>query len=543
MRKIKISTLFILAAFVLVVPQMTFAIDRALSVHSRIEGSLRNILHRSDYLVIVNRIDQLEDGGAGAAASGQIRRLPGLGVGVDTEGRVMRNDDVVGEYNGGVSISIIIDPAVKADTFDLIQKNVSELAGGLRDVDEFRISRASLRQAPAPENNSPQVSVNNNMSPNSGQNDLLKQLAIGLALLGLFVWILSRLLNREKDADQKQPTRSQSADSAPQQAQAADEKAKTHKQFSELDPYLTGLYLIRAQSNRQMERVRTWAQNTDPSTQRAVLMSLPGWISSSLERTIQDAVKDKEGSKTEISSVYLEISVLEQNLRDPVEKMRALLSWFPATFLRDVPSHQRNLLSRESRVVLWYLRPELGDFVKLENESFDDAVTEPSALAVQKCFAEMELWNSKAIIGDRSQSRDPVSAMVAMINQLREFGPIESRLKQAREKLSSEDFTRLEKQIVSAKTPLKWAQPQVKDWLRQVDPQDYFWWCQMIGEEPTWKLENMLRPLRLSMFKNAQMDPIYKSWNEPQKKAAAERILAQLRSIHQVEDSKDVAAA
>lgn len=522
-----------------------FAIDRALSVHSRIEGALSNILHRSDYLVIVNRLDQLEDGGASSASTGQIRRLPGLSVGVDTAGRVMRNDEVLGQYNGGVSIAVILDPAVRDETYQLIERSISDLAGGLRDVDEFRISRAPLRQEPAPNNQAPQVAVNNNMGDPAQGNDILRQLAIGLGLLGLFIWILTRLLKaagKDSGAANRQAPASEGAKEASEQAE--NQKKKAEKHFAELDPFLTGLYLIRSQNSRQMDRVRTWSHSADPSTQRGVLMSLPGWISSSLEKTIQGAIKDTEGNREEVSTVYLEISVLEKNLRDPDERKRALLNWFPSTFLRDVPSHQRDLLTRESRLVLWYLRPELGDFVKLENEGFDQAIEEPSIPAIQKCYAEMEAWNSKGIIGERLTNRDPVAAIVTMINQLKEFGPIESRIKQAREKLSADDFARMEKQVVWVRTPLSWTEAQVKDWLRMVDPQDYFWWCHLVGEEPAWKLENMLRPLRLSMFRNAQADLIHPGWSEAQRKAAAERILEQLRKIHQqLEDSDDALAA
>jgi hypothetical protein len=528
----------------LLLPGKAFAMDRALAVHSRIESALSRILHRSDYLVIVNRLDELEDGGANTATAGQVRRLPGLNVGVDTSGRVIRSDEAAGEYNGGVSISLVLDPEVREETYDLIQKSIPELAGGLRDTDEFRISRSVLRQAPPPNSQSPQVAVNNNMSDPSKGTDLLRQLAIGLAFLGLFVWILSRLLNRsskDSGAGSASP-RAQSGAEAMDPA-AQDERKKSEKHLAELDPQLTGFYLIRAQASRQMDRIRTWSQGADPSTQRAVLLSLPGWMASSLEKTLREAIKDTESPRVDLATVYLEISVLEQNLKDPAERQRALLSWFPATYLRDVPSHQRDQLSRASRLVLWSLRPELGDFVKLENESYEEAIEEPSALAIQKCYAEMSSWNSKEVIGERSQARDAVEAMAVMINQLKEFGPIESRLSQAREKLSAEDFARLESKVVWSKTPLSFTVAQAKDWLRQVEPQDYLWWLHLVGQSPGWKLEEMLRPLRLSMFKNAESDPLYTNWSESQRKAAAERILTQLREIHLAKDSGNEMAA
>lgn len=530
-------------------PSAAFALDRAVAVHSRIESALSAILSRSDYLVIVNRLDELEDGGASTAASGQVRRLPGLNVGVDNTGRVIRSDEVAGQYNGGVSISVIIDPAVKTETYELIEKNIPELAGGLRDTDEFRISSAPLRQPPPPGSQSPQIAVNNNLSDKDADSaSLLKQLAIGLALLGLFVWILSRLLNKSQESVPAQ--RSSPQEQAAQANQVKEEKTKAEKHFAELDPLLTGLYLMRSQSNRHPERIRGWAHSADPSTQRAVLMSLPGWMSSSLEKVIRDAVKDHESPRADASAVYLEISVLEQNLKDPAEKNRALLSWFPAQYLRDVPSHQRDLLSQESRVVLWYLRPDLGDFVRqdsiardLSSEDYDQALAAPSSEAIQKCFDEMATWNSKGIIGDRSVARDNVAALANMINQLKEFGPIESLIGQSKDRLSPEDFSRLETMVVWERTPFSWSTAQIKDWLRVVDPQDYLWWCKVLEQKPDWKLEELLRPLRLSMFNNAEKEPLYTSWSEAQKKMAVERLLNQMRTVHFGKDSGDELSA
>jgi hypothetical protein len=540
----------IIAVFLLIVaPQYSFAVDRALAVHSRIESALSGILSRSDFLVIVNRLDELEDGGASIAASGQVRRLPGLNVGVDNTGRVIRSDETAGQYNGGLSISVIIDPAVKPETYELIEKNIPELAGGLRDSDEFRISSAPLRQPPPPGSESPQIAVNNNLGDqDANKASLLQQLAIGLAILGLFVWILSRLLNRSQE--NSPATRIAAQDQAAQANQLKEEKTKAEKHFAELDPLLTGLYLMRSQSNRQFDRIRGWAHAADPSTQRAVLMSLPGWMSSSLEKTIRDAIKDVESPKAETSAVYLEISVLEKNLKAPAEKNRALLSWFPATYLRDVPTHQRDLLSQESRVVLWFLRPDLGDFVRqdaiardLSSEDYDQALATPSDEAIQKCFEEMAVWNSKGIIGDRNTARDSVAALANMINQLREFGPIESLINQSKERLSSEEFARLESLVVWAKTPLSWTNGQIKDWLRVVDPQDYLWWCKILGQKPDWKLDELLRPLRLSMFNNAENEPLHTAWTEGQRKLAVERLLKQMREIHFGKDSNNELSA
>jgi hypothetical protein len=273
-------------------------------------------------------------------------------------------------------------------------------------------------------------------------------------------------------------------------------------------------------------------------------------MSSSLEKTIRDAIKDVESPKAETSAVYLEISVLEKNLKAPAEKNRALLSWFPATYLRDVPTHQRDLLSQESRVVLWFLRPDLGDFVRqdaiardLSSEDYDQALATPSDEAIQKCFEEMAVWNSKGIIGDRNTARDSVAALANMINQLREFGPIESLINQSKERLSSEEFARLESLVVWAKTPLSWTNGQIKDWLRVVDPQDYLWWCKILGQKPDWKLDELLRPLRLSMFNNAENEPLHTAWTEGQRKLAVERLLKQMREIHFGKDSNNELSA
>ncbi len=520
----------------------SFAMDRASAVHSRIESALSNILHRSDYLVIVNRLDQLEDGGSSTEATGKVKALPGLSVGVDSTGRVVRNDEASGQYNGGLSIAVILDPAVKDETYNLIQKNISELAGGLRDTDEFRITRASLRQPPAPQSSAPQVAINNSLGDPKGANsDLMRQLAVGLALLGLLIWVLSRMINMQKHASNPSPSSANHMGSDSEKEDSERELSKEH--ISELDPLLTGLYLMRCQNQRQDDRLRGWVHAADPTAMRAVILALPGWISSSLEKTLREALKDTDSPRADASVVYLEISVLEKNLRDPHEKIRALLTWFPAMYMRDVPIHQRELLSRDSRLVLWFLRPELGDFVKLEGESFDTALVEPNPAAIQVCYDEMAHWASKAIIGDRSEKRDTVDSLAKMINQLREFGSIESRVKQAREKLSPEDFARLERKIAWVRTPLSWNSSRLKDWLRVVDPQDYMWWRQILGETPDWKMAELLRPLRLSMFQNAEQDPLYKQWPESLRKQAAERILNQIRAVQLEQDSGDELAA
>jgi hypothetical protein len=537
------------AVFAIAAPEVAFAMDRAIAVHSRIESALSGILPRSDYLVIVNRMDEIEDGGASAAATGQVRRLPGLNVGVDDIGRVTRSEENAGQYNGGLSISVIIDPVVKAETYELIEKNISDLAGGLRDTDEFRISSAVLRQPPPPSSQSPQVEVNNNLGDKDANRDsLLQQVAIGLALLGLFVWVISRLLN--KPHENSPSTRMPPPDQASQAHQMNEEKTKAQKQFAELDPLLTGLYLMRSQNNRQADLIRGWAHAAEPSTQRAVLMALPGWMSSSLEKTVKEAIKDLESPSADPAAVYLEISVLEQNLKDPAEKSRALLCWFPATYLRDVPSHQRDSLSKESRAVLWYLRPDLGDFVRqqatagdLSSENYDQALEPPTNEAIQKCFEEISTWNSKGIIGDRSLSRDNVAALANMVNQLREFGPIESLVNQSKDRLSAEEFARLETMVVWQRTPLSWSNAQAKDWLRAVDPHDYIWWSKLIGQKPDWKLGELLRPLRLSMFSIAENEQLHATWNEGQKKIAAERLLKQMRVVHFGKDSINEQAA
>jgi len=45
------------------------------------------------------------------------------------------------------------------------------------------------------------------------------------------------------------------------------------------------------------------------------------------------------------------------------------------------------------------------------------------------------------------------------------------------------------------------------------------------------------------MFKNAEADPLYPNWSETQRKAAAERILTQLREIHLAKGSGNAMAA
>jgi hypothetical protein len=65
------------ALFLFVMP--AHANDRVIDIQSRLTSALSGILPKTDYLVIVNRIDALDSIGS-ANVSGTVRDLPGLRV-------------------------------------------------------------------------------------------------------------------------------------------------------------------------------------------------------------------------------------------------------------------------------------------------------------------------------------------------------------------------------------------------------------------------------------------------------------------------------
>ncbi|NJL24867.1 MAG: hypothetical protein HC902_06645 [Calothrix sp. SM1_5_4] len=96
-----------------------------------------------------------------------------------------------------------------------------------------------------------------------------------------------------------------------------------------------------------------------------------------------------------------------------------------------------------------------------------------------------------------------------LINQLTEFSPVASQVEQAKAKLKPEEFERLIKSVAHLKTPLDFDENQRKEWLRAVEPDDYYWWVHLHKEEPSWDLAKDLRPIRYAMFRQAAEAKIF----------------------------------
>lgn len=509
--------------------------DRAAIVQGRIQGALNNVLPKTDYLVIVNRLDDLDSGGVQAPLSGEVRNLPGLTVGVDARGEIVNKEGAIGEYNGPVAINLIVDPAVRGDTFELIRKTIPELAGGMRDLDEFKVTRAALRQAPQPNQNAPQVNVTN-QAGQSGWADLVRHAAVLLLLGGILIWFMSRISNK----DQKQSSPNQAQHDSPIKSALAEKLS-----FVDLDPGTVALYLLKQLHERRPEKVSIWAALTEPSEQRKVLKTIPGWAASYLEKQLRVKPDEQiQDYSTLASNIYREIAVVELNLVDDEDKMRSFLVWFPAASLRLVSRHHLMSITNPSKETLLKIRQDLGNLVKVDTLNMEESVAEPTAKEIHACFTELSKWKSSDVLADRATELDLVHKLARVINQLTEFGPIAQQLTQAKSKLPESDFKKLEALVVSAATPHSWPESKVKDWLRQVDPQDYQWWLSVTSTQPNWDLKKLLRPLRLSMFTRAAEEPEFKSWKEDVKKAAAVRLLEQLRTVHhQAENSSHVEAA
>jgi hypothetical protein len=209
-----------------------------------------------------------------------------------------------------------------------------------------------------------------------------------------------------------------------------------------------------------------------------------------------------------------------------------------------VPRSLQTSLTQKSKNCLWFYRPELGNFVSSAELTSDQMMNEPNFDEVHSCFSEISCWTSSAyILGERKKA-GIVDTWMQIINSLTEFGPLESQIVQAKQKLNSEEFIQLESKIVSLQTPLSWDEQKRRNWLRILDPQDYLWWIQMLGTNPNWNLDLWLRPMRRSMFKFAEENPAFEGWSEEQKKVSSSQILSTMRSIHLGEDEQnDVEAA
>lgn len=517
----------LITAFLFIIANTAVANDRASDIQAKLVTAIGSIVSKSDFLIVVNKTDQLEDGGQSKLVSGSLKNLPGLNVGVDEKGQVVARDSGVNQYNGPVVITLLVDNAVQEETFNTLKQMLPEIAGGLRDLDEFKVRRAKLRQTNVPNQNAP-VNVNNIMpqKPESQWSDSLKFFSILLLVGGLFAWLLSRLLmNKQSSPASSSPNRESAGQTN------TDKETPEEKVNWDFDPTVVGLYLIKSFKEKKYAPILTWSTLSTSQFQRQVLLSLPAWMSSYLQSNLDTKDFFGEIAAEPIGSVFREITILEQNLSQNHSRKLAFLQWFPAPALRHVPKHFQKSFTAENRKTLWTLRPDLGDFVNVGNINIED-LKDSSDHAISLCFEELAKWPSTAVIKNKDENRDIVVLLVNQLDMIREFGPLQAQIEHAQKSLSAEDYSRFLKLTASIETPLSWDQTKLREWLRQVEPQDYFWWLSLLKTKPSWKLENELRPMRKAMFQLAESNPYFQSWSEAEKKEASARMLDQLRSIH-----------
>ncbi len=534
MGKSKRFLIFLFFIAGILISTLAHAADRVSVVNGKIINALAGILPASDYLVIVNRLDLLEDGGESeSAVDGTLKSLPGLTVGVDAKGNVVRQDALGNHYNGPVSVVVMLDRKVNAETVKTIKNSINEIMGGTRELDEVKIMQATLRQDAVP--GSSPVTINNMSQPNSpsGAGEHFKLAALLLMVAGLFAFLIGRIIPKSQS-----PANGPRQSAARGQEPSAEEKKETNKQdnfaeqLSKIEPQVVGLYLMKALKDKKTDWVAQWGHSSSATHQRDVFLSLPAWMAAYLESHI-DRENPLDTSLLEVKPEQLlrEITVLETNLKSDFFRAEAFLMWFPAQALRMVPKRYQGLFSSRSRSTLWYYRKELGEFVKAQVMSADRIMEEPTTEEVQLCFDEMRKWPSSLYVQDQKQSADPVTLWADIVNQLTEFSAIDGQMKQAEGHLSKEKYKKLLTQVCYVESPMMWSQEQVKSWLLVVDPNDYLWWTSLVQDAPQWDLKEMLRPMRRAMFEFAFQNPSYKNWSEEERKISSERLLAQMRHV------------
>lgn len=522
--------LLITCIILLAVSSPALALDRVQLIQSRIRASISSILAPSDYLVIVNRVDSLDDAGASQIVDGAVRPLPGLSLGVDAKGEPVVSGQTGTSYNGPVAVQLVIDNQVRKETFQTLQKMLPEIMGGLRDDDELKVSQAPLRQPPVavPQAN-PQMARDMSERQNPMQ-DNLKFLALLLITGGLFFWFLSRI-NFPKHA--KDHPKMATHQDSPQLDDDAKKSAEvTPADFEVLDPEAVGLFLLKEVTEKRELIWYKWVKFAPAKHQRDVFGTLPSWILGFLQDIgEQKAFDEKDLAELSLHDLFNEIVLIEKSFKSQSQKHRAFLQWFPAQALRHVPKSAQATLSVETKRTLWALRPDLGNLVRTDGLSVDQVMVEPTASEVERCVHELATLPSTSIERGRDHGQDLVVRWTMIINELTEFSPIESQLQQAEAKLAPADHKRLMTRVAHLRTPLSFEAEHLKEWLRIVDPDDYQWWLNLFKDPEPWSLSEHLRPMRFAMFKQSAENANWKNWSEDQRKDSAARLLTGMRRI------------
>ena len=523
-----------------------FALDRVQLVQSKIQSSLTSILPSSDFLIVVNRLDTLEDGGASQVVDGTVKMLPGLNLGVDSKGDLIRQDSSGNSYFGPVSIRVIVDQNVKQETYKTLQSLLPEIVGGIRDDDELNISRGTLRQLPVPVSNSPQVSIQNSPGSENQFQENLKFLAVLVIATGLMVWLLSRMSEGKTSGSKNNETNLAGSPANSKNPDQPFESIFSAAAFGELDPESVALYMMKKMKDRDLKPIAMWTKYTPAQHQRNVLGTLPPWVITytetlNAELKVENAAEKVDSS--DLQQLFNDVTLIEQVLRGKVQKNKAFLKWFPAEGIRFIPKQYQSSFSAESRRTLWSVRPDLGDFVRIQELEIEQMMTEPNESQISSCVDELKNLPTNVYDISSIDRHSVVYQWVHMISQLNEFNPIESQLAQAKAKLNDKDFDQVYKSVAHLQTPFLLSPSDRKNWLRLVEPQDYYWWLHIVEAFPAWKLTDELRPMRLAMFKQAEVAKAFESWSEDEKKLASKRVIAGLREALQASKTGIVSAA
>lgn len=531
-----------------------WSFDRSEFVHSKIQSTLSSFLDASSFLVIVNRTDSLESGGDQSGGQGLLKQLPGLSLAVDGRGEVVQQGAGSSSYFGPVIAKVIIDETVADTTFQMVDTLLAEIVGGVNPADELTVSRGLIKQKPPEADTKPQIQINNNIPEKSdASNDNLRTLALILIVMSALMWFLMKQSQSKSSASGADNSRDgQGASKAAESAAAAasitaGQAAKESETLSELDTTAPALFLMKALKENHLNKVRTFLDFADGRLQRKTFQAMPAWVLTHLNKKMETFVPldEETGEKytlrdrgPELRGMVSEIALIEQSLKSSTQRYKALLQWFSPVGLRYVSQRHRDHVSPRTKAVLWNLRSDLGLFAAADDSLKAEDMTSED---FESAWNELHLLPSSEF-DKESDGFSDVERWVTSLNQLEEFGPIESQLKLAGEKLSPIDFKTLMGKVCHLETPLTFSRDDRKEWLRNVNPEDYFWWQEMLGEAPPWKLEEELRPLRLAAFREAERAQTHKTWPEDDKKQSAKRILFGLRKV-QFKDNTDAAVA
>ncbi|MCB0367896.1 MAG: hypothetical protein KDD45_00290, partial [Bdellovibrionales bacterium] len=479
-----------------------FCADRSIFVQAKIERSLSQILQPNDYLVIVNKLDDINyyDSRKGTI-TGTLKPLPGLNLDVDERGQVVSQNQQATDYRGPLFISVIFDKHVNQETQKTIIKNLPEISGGLLDDDELKTAVATLRQETI-SNQSPSVSINNQLPENKSYwIDSVKLIATLSMLAGILLFFISRLsLNKKENNPGVMPfnENKKSDDKLVDQFKWPD--------FTELSPSLVSLFIIKQIKEKNNQIVLNLFSLTDASFQRKVMMSLPAWVSTSIQKLVFDNENSFNSDNPEkininiANKIYLELTILEHSFKTESDYEKAFLLWFPPEMLRFVPKFQQKDLSIVSKTTLWYFRQDLGGFIRTDTSPEESLLKEPQPSAIHNCYVELKNWTSTSYVFESEKGLNIVNVWSQIINSLHEFGPIDFQVEQAKLKLTENQYKELENLIVRTLTPLLWSETKRKSWLRNIEPDDFYWWRSLLKEPLDWNLKSYVRTLRYGMF-------------------------------------------